>query len=600
MSDYHQYLKVFAQQLNITPLKDENIPVIPSINPETKQVDVKSPAQDYRQLHIPFPESPNTKPSPQLNLPNFEVNEVKCSAKGCDTIGIVNEDMHLDPKDQKYYCSEHDGKCENCSERTESEKLVHARGAGMICEKCSSEDFFYCEHCDEIVPDDEIVKSSSRFQTRSNGRNADYIGCDKCSAQCESCGKAKNQEYMKNYEGSWYCEECFSEAFTYCEDCKDYTSSEDAHYVDGESLCPYHYNESYFRCEECDEDFKKEQIHDVVNSRGRDIQVCNECFQDEYGGAEEGEEEQDGKTVAKLPKSFENYESVSDLHFNKKMRNLNQLKKFLPLSVKDLKTKFPILFTKLGDLISFAHGKTITKEIVEAYEKALPTEDFQLGYSTWNGMQRSIRNPKSPQLVINIKAGPEFIAKLEEDPILKDLFDKINVISKQSGHPNATNQIGWARLELDPNKEFILVDEIQTDHMNGLFKIKNDKGYGELAQIRAKYKEVYRLTDEQFDAKLAKGLNIIKDFPDVATQAISDFARKNGFKKIFWHTYESGKELKGNYPPKSLYTKVPEENFFTPSDSKPFGLNGQFLEREAKSKNNIIKLARRIYFQYLA
>jgi hypothetical protein len=88
--------------------------------------------------------------------------------------------------------------------------------------------------------------------------------------------------------------------------------------------------------------------------------------------------------------------------------------------------------------------------------------------------------------------------------------------------------------------------------------------------------------------------NIIKDFPQIATQAIINFAKSNGFKKIFWHTYESGQKLKQNAPPKSLYNQVPKENFFVPSQEKPFDLSGDFFEREASIVKKLEKLARRL------
>ena len=596
MSDYRQYLKVFAQtqQLNIPILEDEDIAVPPIATPTVPALP-KPPTQDYRQLHIPFPEGVNTRPSPQTHFPGFESTEIKCADDSCHQIGTMGDEMLLDPHDKKYYCEEHQGLCESCKGRCPVDSMVQARNVGMICESCRNEGFFYCDTCDEIVDDDDMIADG---RLRRGQSTKEHIGCEECSARCNHCNKAGTKDHMQAHDGDWYCEECFSEYFDFCSACQDYVSRDESHYVEsvGESFCSYHYGEKFFNCDECSEDFSNDEVHEVTNNRGRDVMVCNECFENEYGGR--AEEDENGTAVPQLPKGFNEYEAVSGLRFNKKMRHLNQLKKFLPMSVKDMKSKLPLLFNKSNELITFAKGGIITTDVVDQYEKTLPADDYQLGYSTWHGMQRSIRSAKG-QLVINIKAGPEFKEKIDKDPVILDLFNKINTISKQSGHPSATNQIGWARLELDPEKQFILVDEIQTDHMNAAFKIKSETGYGELVNVRAGLKKQYDLNDEEFNEKLNKFLSLLKDFPDVATEAISEFARKNGFKKIFWHTFESGKELKGNNPPKSLYTTVPKENLFKPTDDKPFGLNGDFLERDASSKNKLIKLARRINFEYI-
>ena len=41
------------------------------------------------------------------------------------------------------------------------------------------------------------------------------------------------------------------------------------------------------------------------------------------------------------------------------------------------------------------------------------------------------------------------------------------------------DQMGWARLELDPDKEYILVDEIQSDHSGAVNLIRIGQRGGE-------------------------------------------------------------------------------------------------------------------------
>ena len=123
---------------------------------------------------------------------------------------------------------------------------------------------------------------------------------------------------------------------------------------------------------------------------------------------------------------------------------------------------------------------------MQAWDEAQDTEEFPVEYSTWSGMQRSIdqapieEQPKFPQLVINVIASDKMRQEMKSNPALYKLFDDINTTSQGSGHPYAKDQIGWARLELDPKGQFILVDEIQSDHSNTIAQMKqaNQDIYG--------------------------------------------------------------------------------------------------------------------------
>lgn len=137
---------------------------------------------------------------------------------------------------------------------------------------------------------------------------------------------------------------------------------------------------------------------------------------------------------------------------------------------------------------------------------------------------------------------------------------------------------------VNPNGEYILVDEIQSDHLNSAHTLKTSMT-SEAHKVAATIKANFNLNDEQFKNVLNEYYNLLKDFPQIANQAITKFAKENGFKKIFWHTYESGKELKNNEPPKSLYTKLPKEHFYNETENRPFNLPGKFFEREARVNN---------------
>jgi hypothetical protein len=184
------------------------------------------------------------------------------------------------------------------------------------------------------------------------------------------------------------------------------------------------------------------------------------------------------------------------------------------------------------------------------------------------------------------------LAKLQANPIIYDMFKEISRLSKNSGHPYVENQIGWIRVELNHGGNYILVDEIQSDHTN----VSRDHAPITLEKYNL---GDYNLGDEDIGKLLLEYKKILKDFPNIAAQAASNFAKQNKFKTIYWHTYESGRALKNNNPPESIYSTIPKNNLFEISKDRPFGLDGVFFEKSAKTNQLLYKLARRLYIKYI-
>jgi len=209
----------------------------------------------------------------------------------------------------------------------------------------------------------------------------------------------------------------------------------------------------------------------------------------------------------------------------------------------------------------------------------------------WHGgLQRSITNTE-PQLILDIIASSDILDKLkaftkkndegDESYPLFDLFEKINEISLQSGHPFAYNQIGWARLELNKEERYILVDEIQSDHMNACKRLTNS-GDPDISKLRDSLCSRYNLDIVEFNSMIDLYKKIISDFPAIANEAIIKFAKNNKYIKLFWHTLESGKKFKKNSPPASLYSDIPKKHFYSDTNEKPFGLESSFMMRMAR------------------
>ena len=496
----------------------------------------------------------------------MEQKEFKfCNYPGCQE--------HANPifKDEKHggiYCVSHCFRCGGCSElhgkQEETDLDIGSQFTPQkrkFCKDCfDSNTMMQCPNCREVIAKEEFLEpQNGNTYSMKNG------GCKNCAYKCSSCDKIVNKDTKYCFEDQCYCEDCFYELFHYCEECNDYVTQEDMIYIDKEQLamCSSCYKQEYTKCYECDKEVRKDDAE-----KYDDEYYCDKCI-----------------NLAKTNQHKKLTDKLPSFTYTSKDKYLNQLQKLLPISVKKLKTQYPFVVAGLSDLISFSKGKDLTDEMVYNYRVFLDPENFPVKYQTWDGLQRSIDNspdkPEKEQLVLIIEAGKNMAKKLGLNDPLSWLFSSINSVSENSGHPSTPEMIGWARLELDPNGEYILVDEIQSDHLNAAHSLKNSNSE-EIRKIQETIKTNFHLNDEQFKVVLNEYYNLLKEFPQIANQAITKFAKENVFKKIYWHTYESGKKLKQNDPPKSLYTKLPKEHGYNETENRPFNLPGKFFEREAR------------------
>jgi hypothetical protein len=521
----------------------------------------------------PQPYNPN-------QLPLFPNAAVRCSAPGCLTELPITQIITDDETDEPY-CQMHAKPCTHC-------RMIHYVGdmtnvdGSPYCPECIGSLFRTCPNCSTVVASDEILPP-----TRRNTYSMKKGGCTECCTKCNSCDRVVDKDSAYHHDNDYYCEDCYSEAFRHCDKCGNDVDSNDTVWLEDkeEEVCHSCFNEYYTTCHDCKKTVEKSDTHEL---HGNDY--CEECY------------DRNGPGHYKLLTN--NFEGFS---YTKKDRYLDRLTKLLPISVKDLKSKYPLVANGLQELIAFAKGQTLTTEVVAAYRQTLNPEEFPVEYTAWSGLQRSIETLKgrerppeadNPQLVVNVLASKQMLTKLQAKPELYDLFGKVNALSDKSGHPYKQDQIGWVRLDLDqPNKQ-VLVDEVQSDHSNALHRLKDPTGDHEAEKIRTALKGKYGLDDVELNKMLNEYSSIIKDFPNIASQAVANFAKSNGFGRIFWHTYESGKALRKNAPPKSLYETVPKENFFLPSQNRPFGLPGDFFEREAKRIQRMKKLAALFNLKY--
>lgn len=92
---------------------------------------------------------------------------------------------------------------------------------------------------------------------------------------CEICGVEHEKRDMFQYDGNWYCENCFDDNFAMCARCGDYEPIDEMEYaecVDG-FLCDYCLDHYYFVCDDCGEIVS---LYDG-NWLGND-HLCSDCF----------------------------------------------------------------------------------------------------------------------------------------------------------------------------------------------------------------------------------------------------------------------------------------------------------------------------------
>ena len=445
--------------------------------------------------------------------------------------------------------------CNGCEGKFPENELTDSSDGNQYCKSCTT-----CPHCNNTYDPDEIKWETIR------GRKTGESGCPECMEDCNHCGRTTDYKDNMNADpdGNLICERC-SEDLSHCEECGDVCWSEDCYYIEDEGIvvCESCFNDNYGTCSSCNQSFPINNLREDPTSRYHDL-FCEECSP--------------GLFNSELPEDYESLVFPEATTFHKFNRVLNQLKRFLPISPKDLVKKHPSLAASCKDLIAFAKGKELTLEVVNAFEQEMDKQNFPVLKSVWRSpLQRSI-NSSIPQLVLNIKASPALVEAMKADNTYL-LFEKVNKTSLQSGHPHIDDQLGWVRLDLNDAEKYILVDEIQTDHMNAIDRIKKEEYMGKT--YAEHIRQQLNLTEPQFEEYLNKYKNHIRDFPDIAMETITNFAKENGYKKIFYHTYESGKKLKQNAPPASLYTQLPARHYFTETEETPFNLEGKFFSRQA-------------------
>lgn len=303
------------------------------------------------------------------------------------------------------------------------------------CKECYDDKFTTCPNCDRQIEKNELIGGKSY----EDGRSTKIVGCGDCLETCDRCDDYIERTYRvydKDNDQKNYCMKCFENYVNICEECSEDYEHDALQIYNNEYICSNCKNEKLKneKCEQCgitnfdlEGEGPHEQIEDFYGEK-----LCGRCKRKNYETPDE-------------------HANRQKFLIDPKQNYIDQLKQLVPISVKDIKTKYPKLFANIREIIEFAKGKVITKEIIENYLES--QHKFYVDYSGWGfGLQRAIGKRENRQLVLNICV-----------PNLSSKAIEFIQTTHNEEHPFKPNQIGWVRIELNDVEKYILIDEIQSD-----------------------------------------------------------------------------------------------------------------------------------------
>ncbi len=225
---------------------------------------------------------------------------------------------------------------------------------------------------------------------------------------------------------------------------------------------------------------------------------------------------------------------------------------------------------------------------------------FALTLSTWGGKDWKYHQTSRPG--VNLVLQLNFSNK--HDQIYKEKikpcgnYKPFDCCSHPTNKGNR-NTLAWARIDIDFNGDEALIEEIQNDWIRYakweleemeeiLRKRPNATPSEDLYGINGSYQQLKSYVDE---------LNYyLKIWPEaMLTAAISFIKEEIGINNIYYHSFETGAKLKHigyTKPPKSLYTKLPEQFCFTKTKTVP-----KMLETNSSTRRILKKIPSKEWYQ---
>jgi hypothetical protein len=99
--------------------------------------------------------------------------------------------------------------------------------------------------------------------------------------QCRACSERLDHEETYFFDGDAYCQECYSERFTYCNECGKEIHREDMVSDDERDMCQDCFRINFFRCSECgritpDEENQDDMCEDCFATHSEECESCGD------------------------------------------------------------------------------------------------------------------------------------------------------------------------------------------------------------------------------------------------------------------------------------------------------------------------------------
>jgi hypothetical protein len=196
-------------------------------------------------------------------------------------------------------------------------------------------------------------------------------------------------------------------------------------------------------------------------------------------------------------------------------------------------------------------GKISSDEIQTKID-GLNKTPYAISYGKWDGNKMQNVNGRD-QVIFRLDHTDESLKPLQEDPELFSTFNRVQEVSKRSGHPTKDKTIAWARVDTtDP--DHWMIDEVQSDFGKTVRDYLKKEGNEEKAG------HIQKISDYHKDWRETLMNHVIKE------------AKKHGASKVSTHSPESKASHTGAEKAHSVYQdsykKVPRKMGFKPSPAQ--------------------------------
>ena len=235
----------------------------------------------------------------------------------------------------------------------------------------------------------------------------------------------------------------------------------------------------------------------------------------------------------------------------------------------------------ISALLSHCGDGRLTKEDINGYWRE-PSTTYLLTTGLWGS--------KSDPYAQTSRPGCNLVLRLnfnrQHDRILREsIRPNRDGVFNYCGHPQLKRgdrsyyreTLAWSRLDIDLDKDEVLIEEIQSDWIKDVAWLRK-----RLARCETD-ESVIACHDFSTTAALARQYlkyvePLLKEWSQTMLAATIDFVyRELGLKQLWYHTWEAGnclKRINSRYgPPRSLYTTLPKQFCFERRKQLPGLLN---------------------------